>query len=361
MEITGIFRDKFKSKRIDNRRFNDIVSESATNILKELSGHGIKESKIMVDNMIVFTNCSGGTGASTVASNIAYVLGSQKFKMSVLVLDLNIVCPIQHIYFDKQDNDDGGIVSAITGKNGIKDLVDFLTGQCTMGDATVTNGNISIMYSVNRTIADEINCEDDMAIANFKELLNKARDLYDVVIIDCPMTMSNALCNIAMYTADKIYTVWDEGISSILNTDRVMRQLGFTGVDSFAKMMVVMNKKTSVKYSKFPFEKLGLPLVETLPFSTDVIYSSLDASIYCASGKARNKNGGEFERSIISLARKIILIGGKTLLSEIDDNGFKIGSETDETEENTAESKDSINKSSSSTEQKQDNTEETVE
>lgn len=333
MEIAGIFKDKFNNKRLDNRRFNDIVSENATNILKELSGHGIKESKIMVDNMIVFTNCSGGTGASTVASNIAYVLGSQKFKMSVLVVDLNIVCPIQHIYFDKSETEDGGIVSAITGKSGTKDLVDFLTGQCNMGDATITDGNISIMYSVNRTIADEINCEDDMAIANFKELLNKARDLYDVVIIDCPMRISNALCNIALYSADKIYTVWDEGISSILNTDRVMRQLGFTGVDSFAKMMVVMNKKTSVKYSKFPFDKLGIPLVETLPFSTDVIYSSLDASVYCASGKARNKNGGEFERSILALAKKIVLIGGKTLLNEIDDDGYKIEGETEDTAE----------------------------
>lgn len=303
----------------ETRRFNDIVAEGTTGILKELGGYGINESKIMPDNIVVFTNCSGGTGASTIASNIAHVLASSQFGMTVLVIDLNIVCPIQHIYFDKQED-----------RKDIKDIVDYLTGQCTIGEATITKGNISIMYAINKSVADEINCEDNMAVENFKDLLNKVRDLYDIVIIDCPMRITNALCNIAMYMADKIYTVWDEGISSVLNTDRVMRQLGFTGIDSFAKMFVIMNKKTSVKYSKFPFEKLKLPLIETLPFSTDVVYSSLDASVYCASGKARNKNGGEFERGILSLARKIVLIGGKTDLKDIDDNGYKIEKSNDE-------------------------------
>lgn len=314
MGIKELFGNKLGGNvDLSNKRFNDIVAEGTTSILKELGGYGIKESKLMVDNIIVFTNCSGGTGASTVASNIAYVLGSQQFGMSVLMIDLNIVCPIQHIYFDKED----------PSKKTEYDLVDYLTGQCQMGEATITSGNVSIMYSVNRSIADSINCEESMALDNFKLLLEKSRDLYDIVIIDCPMQVANGLCNIAMYTADKLYTVWDEGISSVLNTDRIMRQLGFTGIDSFAKMIVIMNKKTSVKYSKFPFEKLKLPLIETLPFSTDVVYSSLDASVYCESGKARNKNGGEFERGIMALARKIVLIGGKTSLSDITDDGYK--------------------------------------
>lgn len=318
--------DKFKSKVFnsngDGRRFDEIVTQGTTNVLKELGGYGVKESKVMVDNIIAFTNCSGGTGASTIASNIAYVLGSSVFNMNVLVIDLNIVCPIQNVYFTKEDDKQEN------------DIVDYLTGQCKIGDATVTHGNISIMYAINRSVADSINCEEDIALQNFEDLLHKVRDLYDVVIIDCPMQITNGLCNIAMYAADKIYTVWDEGLSSVINTDRVMRQLGFTGIDSFAKMFVIMNKKTSVKYSKFPFEKLKLPLLETLPFSTDVIYSSLDASVYCASGKARNKNGGEFENHIMSLARKIVLLGGKTDIADIDDNGFKV--EKDDSNEQEA-------------------------
>lgn len=323
MAIKDILKGKLGSENgRETRRFDEIVNESASSILKELGGYGINESKIMVDNLVLFTNCSGGTGASTIASNVAHVLANNN-GMNVLVLDLNIVCPIQHIYFDKSES---------TSKK--NDLVDFLTGQCAIGEATITKDNISIMYAIDRSVADEINCEDNMAIENLKLLLSKSRDLYDIVIIDCPMKISNAICNIAMYMADKIYTVWDEGISSVLNTDRVMRQLGFTGIDSFAKMFVIMNKKTSVKYSKFPFEKLRLPLIETLPFSTDVICSSLDASIYCASGKARNKNGGEFERGIMSLARKIVLIGGKTELKDIDNSGYKI--EREESKEQTA-------------------------
>lgn len=321
-------KESFGSNATDTKRFNDIVAEEATSVLKELGGYGIKESKAMVDNIVLFTNCSGGTGVSTIVSNLAYILASKMFNMSVLVIDMNLICPVQHIYFDKRDGDN----------NGGMDIVDILTGQCSIGDATVTNGNISLIYAVNRSVADEINCEDNIAVDNFESMLGKVRDLYDIILIDCPMRISNSLCNTAMYMADKIYTVWDEGISSILNTDRDMRQLGFTGIDSFAKMMVVMNKKTSVKYSKFPFEKLNLSLIETLPFSTDIIYSSLDASIYCENGKARNKNGGEFERHMYDLARKVVALGGRTSLEElIGDNKEEKEAEESQEEQPTEE------------------------
>lgn len=283
---------------------NKYTSEKATDIIKKLGGHGISESKVMVDNVICMTNCSGGTGVSTITSNLAYVLSRAEMgELSVLVIDLNIITPIQQVYFDEERGND---------KGDRKDLVDFLMGQSSIGEATVTNGAISLMYAINRNIADEINCEEDIALENFKTLINKVRTLYDVVLIDCPMRISHALCNTAMYMADKIYTVWDEGLSSIIGTDRVMRQLGFTGIDAYNKMMVIMNKRTDIKYGKYPFERLKLKVVGELPFSTDVISSTLDATIYCRGGKARNKNGKQFEDKIIKLAESILVVGGKT-------------------------------------------------
>ena len=288
---------------IDN--INQYTSEKATEIIKSLGGHGIKDSRIMADNIICFTNCSGGTGVSTLVSNLAYVLTQPDLgELNVLVIDLSIMTPIQQVFFDEdRDKEESETRS---------DLVDYLMGQSSIGDATISKGSISLMYAMNRSVADLINCEEDMALDNFTSLVNKASSLYDIVLIDCPMRVENALCNTAMYLADKIYTVWDEGLASIIGTDKLMRQLGFTGVDTYEKMAVVMNKRTDIKYSKYPFERLGIKLIAELPFSTDVISSTLDATVYCRGGKASNRNGRDFETNIIELAEKILVIGGKT-------------------------------------------------
>lgn len=298
-------KDRLKDFRIEEtENFSQVAANKTKDIIKTIGGYGIKRSSIMPDNIVLVTGSSGGTGVSTIVSNLAYILSSMlKDTLDILIIDLNILCPMHQIFFGSSDWDK---------LPGDKDLVAYLFGQASIGEATRTNGNVSVMYAENRTIADLINCEEKIAIENLRALIDKSRDLYDVVLIDCPMRVDSALCNTAMFLADSMYCVWDEGLGSIVNTDRLRRQLGFTGIDSYSKMYVIMNKKTSVKYSSFPFEKLDIELIETLPFSTDVIYSNIDGDVYCRGGKARNKNGAYFERAMVALADKILMIGGRT-------------------------------------------------
>ena len=50
------------------------TSDKAVDVIKELSGKSSKTKSRLIDNVIVFTNASGGTGASTLASNVALIL-----------------------------------------------------------------------------------------------------------------------------------------------------------------------------------------------------------------------------------------------------------------------------------------------
>ena len=272
------------------------TSDKAVDIIKELSGIKNNKGKKIIDNVIVFTNASGGTGASTIVTNVAYMALQKKLK--VLIIDLNILCPIQHTYLGiKQDIERPDLVSYLLGKTNISESID-------------NSREINLLFANNRTLNDEINCNGKIAIENFNQLLDKVRQYYDLVLVDCPMRIDEMLPNVMLYAANAIYLVWDEGISSTVNTEKLRRNMALAGIDSFTKLRVVVNKRTDVHFSDYAFNKLNIELVEVLPFSTDIIDNSLRGRIFCEGGSATHKNSSEFARKIEVLTDKILKIGG---------------------------------------------------
>lgn len=297
----GFFKKKIR--QIENSEINQdtvnlvkATSDKAVDVIKELSGKDIEAKKKLIDNLIVFTNASGGTGASTIVSNVAYE--SIKKGLKVLVLDLNIMCPVQHTYL------------GIDQKLEKPDLVSYLLGETKLSDSIDVTNNINLLFANNRTLSDEINCNTKIAIENFEDMLRKLRSLYDLVIIDCPMRIDSMIHNVALYLADSIYTVWDEGISSVINTEKIRRNMALSGIDSFTKMRVVLNKRTSIHFSDYALNKLNIELVEVLPFTVDVIDNSLRGRIFCEKGVATSKNSADFARKVASLTDKVLKIGG---------------------------------------------------
>ena len=287
-------KDEDGAEKVGN--IQNITSAKATSIIKNLSGGEVKHTKRLVDNLIVITSASGGAGASTIAANVAYT--AYKKGLRVLVIDLNFLMPIQHLYFGiRQEIDKTDIVGYLLGKN-------------SLGDAIEQSNYAGVMYANNRGIMDYINCESDQAIDNFKKAIEGLRSLYDLIIIDCPMKVENSICNYAFYLADTIYMVWDEGIGSISNTEKIRRNMASTGIDAYTKMKIILNKRTDIHYSEYPFNKLNIELVQYLPFEPDVILSSLSSEIFCDKAASKSKNAGFFCGGIDRLTDKILEIGG---------------------------------------------------
>lgn len=288
-----------KASEVENQKnIGKITSDKANALLKTLSGGEVKYSKKVIDNIITFTGASGGTGVSTVVSNIAY-LASQK-GLRILVIDLNIMYPIQHIYFGAKE-----------GALEKPDLAGFLTGKCTLGEAIESNSNkVSLLYANNRSLMDSLNCEGDVALQNFTQAIHKLRQLFDVVIIDSPLKIENALCNTAFYLSDAIYMVWDEGIGSIANTERIRRNMALSGIEAYTKMYAILNKRTNIHYANYPFNKLNLELLEILPFEQDIIDSSLRSQIFCEKAASKSKNADIFYNACLELTDKILQNGG---------------------------------------------------
>lgn len=279
-----------------NKNIGNITSDVATDIIKKLSGGNVSYSKKIIDNVVCITNASGGTGASTLVANIAYTVS--KMDLRVLVIDLNIMYPVQHLYFGiKQDIEK-------------PDFVGYLLGKNNLGKAIEHTGVASVMYSNNRGLMDFIDCESEQAIDNFNETISTLRGLYDLIIIDCPMKIDSYLCNNALYACDQIYVVWDEGISSISNTEKIRRNMANTGIDAYNKVKVILNKRTNIHYSEYPFKKLNIELIQTLPFESDIIVSSLKSEIFCDKGASTSQNAKYFCGGIENLSNKILQLGG---------------------------------------------------
>ena len=296
----GFFRKKMHELE-ESDKYKDlgnITAQKASNIIKELGGQNLIGDVSLADNLVVFTNVNGGTGASTLTSNVAYKV-SVEYELKVLVIDLNIQKPIQHSFLGMSQE-----------QKEVHDLISVIEGSCTLAEAINSGKEYDLLFANNRTIADDIKCSLSGAINSFIDALSTLRNLYDLVIIDCPMDLKDNLINEVLYVCDTMYIVWDESLNSIANIDRVRRNMSYCGIDPFTKMRIIINKRTNIHYTNQPLKKLNLELIEVLPFDTSIIESSLRAEIFCKKAATNSKNAIEFDLAISRLAEKVVEIGG---------------------------------------------------
>ena len=212
-----------------------------------------------------------------------------------------------HVLYPMQDS-----IFGIEAMMTRPDFTGYLLGKNDLRKAIINNGNFSILFQNNRNLMDSINCEDDTAIMNFSNMIETLRKMYDIILLDCPNDIDHTLVNTAFYLSDHIYMVWDEGLPSILNTEKVRRALAYTGVDQYTKMSVIMNKRTNVTYSDFPFKKLNIDIDQILPFDPQVVECQLKNQIFVEKAAQKQENANIFYNQLFTLTDKILERGGMT-------------------------------------------------
>jgi len=288
--------DRFMKRDGEAANASKLVADTAADIIKEMSGEKLKPKKKLIDNVVGFVGVSGGVGASTVVTNVAYMLAERGFK--VIVMDLNIMYPSQSMAF--------GINPEIQKK----DLVTYLLGKNDLGESIENMGAMSLMYANNQGITSLLNVEEDAPIENFRQAIYRLRKLYDVVLLDIPLQIEHTLSNTAIYSVDRLYMVMDESINSVVNIEKFRKGAAFTGVDTYSKSSVIMNKRTSVHYTDYIFNKLGLELVEVLPFEVDIVECNLKGKIFCRDGASGTDNADLFYKKMGNIVDKLLEKGG---------------------------------------------------
>lgn len=267
--------------------------------MTDLQGGEAVQSTKLIDNVLLFTNAQGGTGVTTIVQNIAQICRSKGLR--TLVIDLHLLYPMQDQIF--------GVEPMMQRP----DLTGYLLGKNDLKTAIINSGNFSILFSNNRTLMDSINCEDDTAIQNYNNMMQTLRKMYDIILIDCPNDVDHTLINTALYTCDHIYLVWDEGLPSILNTEKLRRALASTGIDAYTKLSVILNKRTDVTYGDYPFKRLNIELDQIAPFDPQVVECQLKNQIFVEKAASRQENASIFYNTMFDLANKIFDRGGANI------------------------------------------------
>ena len=202
--------------------------------------------------IIAVANEKGGVGKTTTSINLSACLAEAGQK--VLVVDV-----------DPQGNTTSGLG---VDKNNVENTIyELMLGECTVEECIITNvlDNLDVMPSNVNLAGAEIDLigVDEREYILHKEI-NKVRDNYDFVIVDCPPSLSMLTVN-AMTASDTVLVPIQceyyalEGLSQLihtinlvkkrLNPDLEMEGVVFTMYDARTNLslQVVENVKENLK------------------------------------------------------------------------------------------------------------------
>ena len=296
--IDGIGEALEKSVKSENSSKNDIretARKVTKDIVTELSGKSNATRKQLVSNIVGFMSAGGGAGASTLVANVGKLV--KRKGLSVAIVDLNIVYPSQHLYFNVAQEKDRN------------DIYSFMSGKVELGASLAYSGDIALLVANNRGIVDYINGDDKYFSRNLEGALDNLSEQFDLVLVDCPLDISNNYVNSALYKFDNLYIVIDDGVQSIVNNPKIKNSFDRFGM-SWSKCRFVMNKRTSNYYNESNLSKADIKLVEIIPFDLGILTSGLRCELYVDKGVGVSKTSKDVERALNSLCDKLLSIGG---------------------------------------------------
>lgn len=265
-------------------------------IISELSGRGNVSVKPIINNLVAFMSSSSGAGASTLVANVARLI--EKKGLSVAVVDLNIMFPSQHLYYKIPQELDRN------------DLCSLLLGKTDLGESIYYSGNTAVILANNRGAMDYINLDEERYCDTIDKALSNLSYQFDMVLVDCPLQITNAIVNTSLFKADNIYMVMDDGVQSIVNLTKIRSALDTFGI-GWGKVRFVMNKRTSNFYNESNLDTAGVKLIEIIPFDLGIITSGLRCELYVEKGIGISRTSKDVEKALDNLAEKVLEIGGK--------------------------------------------------
>ena len=231
--------------------------------IQSISGTS-QEHNILLRSVIGFISPTGGTGVTTIATSVAYLLA--KLGYSVCFIDTNIVFPMAYTY----------LVSTNSMSKQKHDLLEM--GERDIGEIVISgrHENISLITCKSRKLIDQLSPRDSQQ--QMQVLIDECKKSFDFVILDIsrdPTHISSA----ALISADMTYQVWDESPSCYTNCTHFISYLLEMGTFPSKVLRVVINKRTGVKLPSKLFSSNSLSLVSTIPYSQSILSSSWSGKV----------------------------------------------------------------------------------
>jgi len=156
---------------------------------------------------IVVTSGKGGVGKTTTTANVGAALGATG--ASVVLVDADVGLRNLDIVL--------GLESRVRFH-----VLDVLEGKAELDDALVSDKRVPTMKLL---AASQTREKDDVDTQAFRALIERLRERFDYVLIDCPAGIETGFQN-AIVAADEAIVVCTPEVSAVRDADRVVGLLG---------------------------------------------------------------------------------------------------------------------------------------
>ena len=201
--------------------------------------HEFGKSKGGPSKILTIINQKGGVGKSTTAINLAAALGEKKKK--VFIVDL-----------DPQGNSTSGL--GIEKKEVKQCIYDVLLNDVPITDVIVKDAytNVDVAPATINLAGAEVELVTEIARENrLKEALNKVKNNYDYIFVDCPPSLGLLTVN-ALVAANKLlipiqtefYAL--EGVTKLLDSMKRVKTRLNTKLDIFGVLLTMYDGRTTL-------------------------------------------------------------------------------------------------------------------
>lgn len=184
-------------------------------------------SKIADSRQIAVINASGGSGATTVAVNLAHAFAT-KSKMQVGLIDLDLQFAPTSQYFD---------IKATRGLLEALERIDEMDTVALEGYFSIHSSGIELLSALPTV---EIPSRDNLD-GQFTQLTELMQEKYERVIIDMPSQL-DALSAAALESSDHILVVLQQNLVSIQNAARLLDYMRHDLAIPDSRLVLVVNR-----------------------------------------------------------------------------------------------------------------------
>lgn len=177
--------------------------------------------------LTVMLNAKNGSGASTLACNVAHILATQA-NTKVSLLDLDMQFGTQILNFDLHPQQ--GFFEALP-------LIETLDVVALNTFLTAHKSGVHLLAA----LPDQIALPGEVPIKQFKQLLELLRNGYDHILIDLPR-MIDPLMNSAIDSADKIVICVQQNVANLRDAQRLLRVLKQDMDVSDDRILIAVNR-----------------------------------------------------------------------------------------------------------------------
>lgn len=209
--------------------------------------------------VILVTSPSTTEGKTMTITNLAIVLG--QIGKRVLIVDADLrASTIHNIFGIKREP---GLSDIILGNRSIKDairsIVDLMVGGINIEDIIRSPGldNIYILPSGTRVSAPS----EVLGSPSVKEIINKAKEQFDIILLDTPPLLPIADAPILSENVDGVLLVYQAGRIPSMTLRRAKSNLDNVNAKIFGVLINNLKKKLSPDYYKetYAYYKKGYP------------------------------------------------------------------------------------------------------